>query len=394
MRVCARGNVGPETADPEVCAMGGVRVLCALPYVSSAQRCQRLDLFLPEDGLTGRPLVLFVHGGGWKLFSRAHHWMVGRALADHGIATAVMSYRKSGIEWGTLLAIDVVLALLLCWWGLVLPLSWWLGLLAGFGASFGGLIAIQAVLRQCREVFAKWPSHAEDVALALGYLCREWNAEFDRNEIVIIGHSAGGHMALMSVLEPSRLRDQGIGVVSGGWSGAELGAGADTDSSAGIGLVKGAEDRSGVGEVGTVKAVVAISPVTSAELFQESIVERYLYLRPVFGLDPRSWPASFPEGLIREMLRRGERPRVPPLLLLNAQRGWDISLNAHADRFEPVLDSAGVSFKRTVVEGCNHFSIVLLMGIVPCSVASRVVLPTLVDWVEEHTGGAAAADRV
>ncbi len=61
---------------------------------------QRLDLFLPLEA-PGTALVAFVHGGAWKIRDRRfHRWMtglysnVGAALARRGIAAAVLGYRQ------------------------------------------------------------------------------------------------------------------------------------------------------------------------------------------------------------------------------------------------------------------------------------------------------------
>jgi acetyl esterase/lipase len=60
---------------------------------------QRLDLWAPE-GAAGAPLVVFVHGGTWSSGDRDYYapitglyGNVAKALADEGIATAVLSYR-------------------------------------------------------------------------------------------------------------------------------------------------------------------------------------------------------------------------------------------------------------------------------------------------------------
>lgn len=73
-----------------------------LPYAGEQPRPkQHLDLFYPSTG-SNVPAALFVHGGAWKERDRRYlrGWSglysnVGIALAQRGIATAVVSYRQS-----------------------------------------------------------------------------------------------------------------------------------------------------------------------------------------------------------------------------------------------------------------------------------------------------------
>ena len=73
-------------------------------YLPDGADKHRLDLFRPDpDAVTPGalvPTVVFVHGGGWDSGDRAYAYggaelygNVGRYLAGHGVATAVVSYR-------------------------------------------------------------------------------------------------------------------------------------------------------------------------------------------------------------------------------------------------------------------------------------------------------------
>ncbi|MCX5403012.1 alpha/beta hydrolase [Streptomyces sp. NBC_00335] len=84
----------------------GVRVLRGVPYAYRAGiRPLELDLWLP-DGAHGPPLpvVLYLHGGGWRAGSRAElgprfrHWSPDpfARLARAGFAVASVDYRLSG----------------------------------------------------------------------------------------------------------------------------------------------------------------------------------------------------------------------------------------------------------------------------------------------------------
>ena len=83
----------------------GVRVHSGVPYAAvTGIRPLELDLYLPSDGDTPVPSVIFLHGGGWRTGSRR---MLGPAyarvapdpfeqVAAAGIAVASVDYRLSG----------------------------------------------------------------------------------------------------------------------------------------------------------------------------------------------------------------------------------------------------------------------------------------------------------
>lgn len=66
-----------------------------LPYVTGGTERQKLDLYLPETapGSAARPLVVWVHGGGWEAGSRRD--FPGRPLVARGWAVASIGYRLS-----------------------------------------------------------------------------------------------------------------------------------------------------------------------------------------------------------------------------------------------------------------------------------------------------------
>lgn len=54
---------------------------------------QRLDLYLPEGEVSGAPVFLFLHGGGFREGDRAHYGGVAAPFLAEGVITAVASYR-------------------------------------------------------------------------------------------------------------------------------------------------------------------------------------------------------------------------------------------------------------------------------------------------------------
>jgi acetyl esterase/lipase len=79
-----------------------VRIIQDVPYAPGlADSKHQLDLYLPVARPRPWPVVVFVHGGFWKPFDRRMlqpftglHGCVGVALANAGVATAVLSYRQ------------------------------------------------------------------------------------------------------------------------------------------------------------------------------------------------------------------------------------------------------------------------------------------------------------
>ena len=69
------------------------RELRDLPYVTNGHERQRLDLFLPPDNGSSRPLVVWVHGGGWEQGSKDR--CPAKALVARGYAVASIGYRLS-----------------------------------------------------------------------------------------------------------------------------------------------------------------------------------------------------------------------------------------------------------------------------------------------------------
>ena len=76
-----------------------VQVRKDLVYVQRGELALGLDLYLPAPGAAPAPLVplvLLVHGGGWRSGERANMAPLAVRLAARGYAAATVSYRLSG----------------------------------------------------------------------------------------------------------------------------------------------------------------------------------------------------------------------------------------------------------------------------------------------------------
>jgi len=71
----------------------GIRVIADLEYVAGGHARQKLDLYLPEKAIGPLPVVLWVHGGGWRGGDKANPPAL--VLAAKGFAVASMNYRLS-----------------------------------------------------------------------------------------------------------------------------------------------------------------------------------------------------------------------------------------------------------------------------------------------------------
>jgi acetyl esterase/lipase len=72
----------------------GVRKVADQVYAQYGARCLKLDLYRPPGDKL--PVVLFVHGGGWKSGYRSEFVPMALRLTQHGYAAVTLSYRLSG----------------------------------------------------------------------------------------------------------------------------------------------------------------------------------------------------------------------------------------------------------------------------------------------------------
>lgn len=126
----------------------GYRLRADLAYGTLPE--QRLDVYMPRAAWTGpgvRPTVVFVYGGRWESGDRGMYKFVAEALASRGWVAVIPDYRK-----------------------------------------------YPAV---------RWPAFVEDCADAVewtGQHAGEWGGSAGR--IVLMGHSAGAHIASLLALDP------------------------------------------------------------------------------------------------------------------------------------------------------------------------------------------------
>jgi acetyl esterase/lipase len=117
----------------------------------------RLDLYLPDGMRADAPLLVFLHGGGWRAGSKDLYRFVGEAFATRGFATAIPNYRLHP------------------------------------------------------EV--AFPGFVEDAARAMAWAAAA--PDLPAGPRVLVGHSAGAHIAMMLALDAQWLRAAGAPVPAG-----------------------------------------------------------------------------------------------------------------------------------------------------------------------------------
>lgn len=89
------GRLHPR-ADPD---HHGVEVLRDVPYTTSQREHHTLDVYRPRDrGHGPLPVVLYVHGGGFRILSKDTHWVMGLRFARHGYLVFNINYRLAPVH--------------------------------------------------------------------------------------------------------------------------------------------------------------------------------------------------------------------------------------------------------------------------------------------------------
>lgn len=71
----------------------GVEVYENIPYAGGGDRYQQLDIYRPLAHPGPQPIVLYVHGGGFRALSKDTHWIMALAFARAGYLVFNISYR-------------------------------------------------------------------------------------------------------------------------------------------------------------------------------------------------------------------------------------------------------------------------------------------------------------
>lgn len=69
-----------------------VRIVRNIPYRDTGHQAHKLDVHIPEAS-GPRPVVLYVHGGGFRILSKDTHWVMALAFARKGYLVFNIDYR-------------------------------------------------------------------------------------------------------------------------------------------------------------------------------------------------------------------------------------------------------------------------------------------------------------
>ncbi|KAJ2493165.1 hypothetical protein IWW37_000815 [Coemansia sp. RSA 2050] len=125
-----------------------------IPYVADANPRHTLDIYAPDTDTASLPLVIFIHGGSWRTGDKSECRVLAHGLVSQsqGPAVAVINYRLS----------------------------------------------------QCTPDSIRHPTHLQDATKAVQFLVHnnDYPARhlIDTNNVYLIGHSAGAHLASLMVL--------------------------------------------------------------------------------------------------------------------------------------------------------------------------------------------------
>jgi len=64
-----------------------------VPYLETGRGEHRLDVYRRSDHEGVLPIVLYVHGGGFRILSKDSHWVMAKKFADAGYLVFNMNYR-------------------------------------------------------------------------------------------------------------------------------------------------------------------------------------------------------------------------------------------------------------------------------------------------------------
>ena len=275
-------------------------------YANVATTDNRMDIYLPSENamIAPAPVIFFIHGGGWVLGSKEGSRSTCQNLAQNGYICVSTEYSLSSatdeqIAFGLNLFILAMLSV-----SLICTTMTQIMLVLIFMFLVVGIFACLS-----KEERAQHPAHIMDVAKTFDWTTKNI-AQYNGNpeEIFIMGHSAGGHLA--SLLSTNSYYLTSVG-----------------------------------GDSSKIKGCISISGVYSDKRLQETHVGQQL-LHTAFGKRPQYYDAFPIYNVTNE---------TPPFLLMNAD--VDFSMKRHTFDFHYILRQSGVFVQTSYFPNLTHFDI-------------------------------------
>ncbi len=236
------------------------------------QTRQKLDIYYPEFLRSDAPVIVFFYGGSWRRGERERYRFVGQALSSQGYLTVIPDYR-------------------------LYP-----------------------------EV--RFPEFVEDGAASIAWI--KQNVPQSENGILIIGHSAGAHLAALLALDGRYLRDKGV-------------------------------------RLNSITGMIGLAGPYAFE------PEKYRRFRPIFAT---AQPAELSQPISHV---RGD---APPLLLLHGSDDR-VVLPLHSQVLQERMSSENGRVIRVELEGVDHFEIVLALS-EPFAHLAPDLLPSIDNFIREQ----------
>jgi len=272
----------------------------------------KVDVYAPPKSMTpstdkGFPVFFYIHGGAWHLGNKKSAIQPGIALAKEGYVTVSSSYRLSRISdhhMQIILAVVSSVLLLLAFTTVTTRETLFvLMLLVCFMAAFTVLWMLDDT------EMVHHPDHIMDVAHHFKWTCENIHRYGgDPDNIVVMGHSAGGHLASLLSTNHRFLK-----------------------------LIEGDPSK--------IKGCIGISGVYSDKRMQNTQMGQAL-LYSTFGKRP-NYLDAFPIYNIDDS--------TPPFLFFNTKS--DLSLQFHTTDLHFALRQKQIYSKVIYSEDRNHFNI-------------------------------------
>jgi len=254
-------------------------IVPSITYAVAGNYDCKLDLWLPKDAAGPVPTLIYLHGGGWVSGLRQEFSLLFLPFIEMGFAVANVQYRM------------------------------------------GHVSPAPAAVLDCRAAL-RWVVYNAD------------KYHFDVDRIVTFGHSAGGHLALMTGMLPAS-------------AGLDFETPGDNDLERQEAMMRYyAEHEEGKDEL-NVAAIIAWSGIADVNDLLVGTNKK------VYAL---SWLGTVP--YIKEMAKRMSpltyvRRGLPPMLLIHGDADMVVPYS-QAVRLQEALDEAGVSNVLVTIPGGGH----------------------------------------
>lgn len=167
-----------------------------------------VDIYCPDkkNYLEKDPVIFYIHGGAWHIGDKSYSKNPCEILADHGFCCVATGYHLTPLETdqiGWILSSLVFFLLALCFTSsstnkLIISI-FFLFLITVF-IFFIWIIVISPEQQKEKEKHLH-PRHMYDIAENLKWTIDNiWRYNGDNKQIYLMGHSAGGHLATLLVL--------------------------------------------------------------------------------------------------------------------------------------------------------------------------------------------------